>query len=390
MNRSDFARRWAPRVAALLLFPACAPAPAPAAPGAEPPPAARPVATAPAEPLRWGLVMHGGAGNIDPDMLAPERQAQYRATMEAALRAGHRVLEQGGESVDAVVAAITVLEDSPLFNAGKGAVFTHDGKNELDAAIMNGSTLAAGAVAGLHHVKNPIVLARQVMQQSPHVMLVGDGAEEFAKAQGVTLVAPGYFYTERRWQQLQRALEAEKKGHGPSAQREGGSDGLEPGEVKFGTVGAVALDRHGHLAAGTSTGGMTNKRTGRVSDSPIIGAGTYANAGCAISATGHGELFIRHTVAHDICARMQYQGQPLEAAASTVVMDVLAKAHGSGGVIAMDRAGHAAMVFNTKSMYRGHMGPDGVPAVAVFRDGETPSAGDDRGSAAPPGQATGS
>jgi beta-aspartyl-peptidase (threonine type) len=314
--------------------------------------------------------MHGGAGNIDPEMLAPDRQAKYRATMEEALRAGHRVLEQGGESVDAVVAAITMLEDSRIYNAGSGAVFNHDGKNELDAAIMDGATLAAGAVAGLHHVKNPIVLARQVMLRSPHVMLIGDGAEEFAKAQGLTLVDAGYFYTEHRWQQLQRALEAEKKPHGPSARQvpTGASEGLEPGEVKFGTVGAVALDRHGHLAAGTSTGGTTNKRAGRVGDSPIIGAGTYANPGCAVSATGHGEFFIRHTVAHDICARAQYQGQPLEAAARTVVMDVLAKAHGDGGIIAIDGAGHAAMVFNTKSMYRGQMGPDGAPTVAVFRD----------------------
>jgi beta-aspartyl-peptidase (threonine type) len=295
--------------------------------------------------------------------------------MEEALRAGHRILEQGGDSVDAVVAAIRVLEDSRIYNAASGAVFNHDGKNELDAAIMDGHTLSAGAVAGLHRVKNPIVLARQVMAKSPHVMLIGDGAEEFAKAQGVELVDPGYFYTDHRWQQLQRALEREKneknekKEHGPSSLRvpEGASEGLEPGETKLGTVGAIALDRHGHLAAGTSTGGMTNKRFGRVGDSPIIGAGTYANPGCAVSATGHGEFFIRHTVAHDICARVQYQGTPLEAAATTVVMDVLVKAHGDGGVIAMDGAGHAAMVFNTKSMYRGQIGPDGTPTFAVFR-----------------------
>jgi beta-aspartyl-peptidase (threonine type) len=303
-------------------------------------------------------------------MLAPDRQAAYRGAMEEALRAGHRVLAQGGESVEAVVAAITVLEDSPLFNAGKGAVFNHDGKNELDAAIMDGRDQAAGAVAGLHRVKNPIVLARRVMQRSPHVMLIGDGAEAFARAQGVELVDPGYFYTEHRWQQLQRALEKEQKEHGPSTQHvpAGASEGLEAGELKFGTVGAVAIDRHGHLAAGTSTGGLTNKRAGRVGDSPIIGAGTYASPGCAVSATGHGELFIRHTVAHDICARVQYQGTPLALAASTVVMDVLVKAHGDGGIIAMDSQGHFTMVFNTKSMYRGVMGPDGVSSFAVFRE----------------------
>ena len=338
-----------------------------------------PATTAQAAPTapRWGLVLHGGAGNIDAEMLTPERQAEYEATLAQALRAGHEVLAQGGESVDAVVAAITVLEDSPLFNAGKGAVFNHDGKNELDAAIMDGRTRAAGAVAAVHRVKNPIVLARQVMQRSPHVMLVGDGAEELAKAQGVELVDPSYFYTEHRWQQLQRALEAEKKEHGPSAARTpaegsavppGASEGLEPGELKFGTVGAVALDQHGHLAAGTSTGGMTNKRYGRVGDSPIIGAGTYASPTCAVSATGHGELFIRYVVAHDICARTAYQGVPLEAAANAVVMDELVKARGDGGVIAMDGEGHVSMVFNTKSMYRGFVGADGVPSVAVLRE----------------------
>jgi beta-aspartyl-peptidase (threonine type) len=316
------------------------------------------------------MVLHGGAGNIAPEMLAPERQAEYRATLQEALREGHRVLERGGESVEAVTAAITVLEDSPLFNAGKGAVFNHDGKNELDAAIMDGPTLAAGAVAGVHRVKNPILLARRIMERSPHVLLIGDGAEEFARAEGLALVDPGYFYTEHRWRQLHRALEAEKDGLVPSAQRPpaAASEGLEPGELKFGTVGAVALDRHGHLAAGTSTGGTTNKRAGRVGDSPIIGAGTYASPRCAVSATGHGELFIRYTVAHDICARMQYQGTPLAEAARVVVMEALVKAHGDGGVIAMDGEGHQAMVFNTKSMYRGAVGPDGVPTVAVFRE----------------------
>jgi beta-aspartyl-peptidase (threonine type) len=348
--------------AALVCSLACAPArsPAPASPDL-------PQKTPPA-PQPWGLVIHGGAGSISPEMLAPDRQAEYRATLEQALRAGHRILAGGGTSVDAVVAAITVLEDSPLFNAGKGAVFTHDGRNELDAAIMNGATLSAGAVAGLHHVKNPIVLARRVMEKSPHVMLIGDGAEVFAKAEGVELVDPGYFYTDLRWQQLQRALDAEKAKGGPQAQRvpAGASEGIEPGEYKLGTVGAVALDKQGRLAAGTSTGGMTNKRFGRVGDSPIIGAGTYAGAGCAVSATGHGEYFIRYTVAHDICARVAYQGASIDAAARAVVLDILPKAGGEGGVIAMDGRGRVAVVFNTKSMYRGTVGPDGAPAVAVF------------------------
>jgi beta-aspartyl-peptidase (threonine type) len=356
---------------ALATLPACAPVPDRASAG-KPASAPVPTARAPEPAARWGLVLHGGAGNIDREMLTPERQAEYGAKLEEALGAGHRVLASSGSSVDAVVAAITILEDSPLFNAGKGAVFNHDGKNELDAAIMDGRTLSAGAVAGVRRVKNPIVLARRVMDRSPHVMLIGEGAEVFAGAQGVELVDPRYFYTEHRWRQLERAIEAEKSGPLPSA-RSGGSEGLEPGELKFGTVGAVALDQQGRLAAGTSTGGMTNKRVGRVGDSPIIGAGTYANAGCAVSATGHGEFFIRHTVAHDICARHQYQGAPLEAAATTVVMDVLAQAHGDGGVIAMDAEGHVSMVFNTRSMYRGFVGPDGVPAVAVFKGALTPA-----------------
>lgn len=324
----------------------------------------------PVEAPRWGVVLHGGAGNIDLEALAPPRQAEYRATLEAALRAAHHVLEQDGTSVDAVTTAIVLLEDSPLFNAGKGAVFSHDGKNEMDAAIMDGRTLLAGAVASVHRVKNPILLARSVLENSPHVLLIGEGAEAFAKEQGMPLVDPSYFYTEQRWKQLERALKAEKQGRAPLSKRipNGSSEGLEAGEYKFGTVGAVALDKHGNLAAGTSTGGMTNKRAGRVGDSPIVGAGTYANQTCAVSATGHGEFFIRYTVAHDICARARYQGAPLEEAARAVVMDELVKAGGEGGVIAMDDRGHTALVFNTKSMYRGEMGPEGVPTVSVLSD----------------------
>ncbi|MCI0669668.1 MAG: isoaspartyl peptidase/L-asparaginase, partial [Myxococcaceae bacterium] len=231
------------------------------------------------------------------------------------------------------------------------------------------------AVAGLHRVKNPVVLARTVMEKSEHVMMIGEGAETFAKTQGVELVDPKYFWTEPRWKALQKAIEAEKKAPVPSAQLApaGTSEGLEAGEYKFGTVGAVALDKAGNLAAATSTGGMTNKRYGRVGDVPIIGAGTYASPGCAVSATGHGEYFIRYTVGKDICARMEYQGAPLERAADTVVMDVLVKAGGEGGIIAMDGEGHVTMPFNSKSMYRGYMGADGVPQVAVFKEALTPA-----------------
>lgn len=351
---------------------------------------------------KWGLVIHGGAGVISRENLTPEREAAMRAALTEALQAGHAVLSKGGRSLDAVTAAIRVLEDSPYFNAGKGAVFNHDGVNELDAAVMDGKTRMAGAVAGVHHIQNPIDLARLVMEKSPHVMMVGDGAEAFAQSQGVPLVDAKYFYTEERWQGLQRALEQERAKQGPSSPqpppsapstpprqetpaqppsapgqtppsepRPGAAltPGLDPitGDHKFGTVGAVALDQEGNLAAGTSTGGMTNKRFGRVGDSPIIGAGTYADERCAVSATGHGEFFIRYTVARDICARVEYQDLPLLEAANFVVHDVLVKAGGEGGIIAMDSQGHVAMPFNSSGMYRGYIGEDGTPSVAIFQ-----------------------
>lgn len=315
----------------------------------------------PGEP-RWGLVIHGGAGTLSREQLTPEREAALRAALGEALQAGHAILASGGSSLEAATAAVRVLEDSPYFNAGKGAVFTHEGKNELDAAVMDGTTRRAGAVAGLRHVKNPILLARAVMERSPHVMLVGEGAEAFAAQVGVELVAESYFFTEERWQGLQRALEKEKAQQGPSTAVPAADEG------KFGTVGAVALDRQGRLAAATSTGGMTNKRWGRVGDSPIIGAGTYASPRCAVSATGHGEFFIRYAVAHDICARLEYGGQPLEEAARTVVEQVLVQAGGEGGVIAMDAQGQVAMPFNSQGMYRGYMGPEGQALVAIFRE----------------------
>lgn len=330
--------------------------------------AAKASAPSSARKVQWGIVIHGGAGVISRETLTPEKEAAYREKLTEALQAGHAVLARGGTSLDAVGAAIRIMEDSPLFNAGKGAVFNHDGQNELDASIMDGQTLKAGAVAGLHHVKNPIELARKVMEKSPHVMMVGDGAEAFAKEQGVELVPAEYFRTEERWEQLQKALEKEKASQGQPPSSLGPSRDPATGEEKFGTVGAVALDQAGNLAAGTSTGGMTNKRYGRVGDSPIIGAGTYANARCAVSGTGHGEYFIRYTVARDICSRVEYLGQPLGEAASTVVMDVLVKAGGEGGIIAMDAQGHVAMPFNSPGMYRGYMGEDGTPHVAIFQE----------------------
>ncbi|HLL06536.1 MAG TPA: isoaspartyl peptidase/L-asparaginase [Myxococcaceae bacterium] len=318
---------------------------------------------APARPAQWGIVIHGGAGVILREHLTPQREAEVRAKLTEALEAGHAILARGGTSLDAVTAAIRILEDSPLFNAGKGAVFNHEGQIELDASIMDGRTRGAGSIAGVHHVKNPIELARRVMEKSPHVMMVGAGAEAFAKAQGVELVPREYFRTEERWQQLQRALEKEKAAPAqPSSMTPVNWDG------KYGTVGAVALDQAGNLAAGTSTGGMTNKRYGRVGDAPIIGAGTYADPRCAVSATGHGEYFIRYTVARDICARLEYLDLPLPEAASSVVMDTLVKAGGEGGVIAMDARGNVAMPFNSPGMYRGYMGMDGAPRVAIFKD----------------------
>jgi beta-aspartyl-peptidase (threonine type) len=321
----------------------------------------------------YGFVIHGGAGTLERSRMTAEREAAYRAALNQALLAGHAVLDRGGAGLDAVIAAITILEDSPLFNAGKGAVFTSAGTNELDASIMDGRTLKAGAVAGLKHIKNPIQLARMVMEQSPHVMMTGEGAETFARQQGVELVDEKYFYTEERWNTLQRQKEAEKekqKATPPqkSEQRRDPPDPLSQDEHKFGTVGAVCLDRAGNLTAGTSTGGMSNKRFGRVGDSPIIGAGTYANnLTCAVSATGDGEYFIRSVVAHDISAMMQYGGKSL-AEAADAVLEKVGKLGGGGGLVAIDRRGNIAMPFNTSGMYRGFVGADGRPQVSIFRD----------------------
>jgi len=313
------------------------------------------------------LVIHGGAGTITRASMTAESEKQYHEGLEASLRAGHAVLARGGTSLDAVEAAIRVMEDSPLFNAGKGAVFTHDGKNELDASIMDGKTKMAGSVAGVTIIKNPISAARAVMEKSKHVMMAGRGAELFATSVGLEIVDPSYFWTERRWKSLQRELLIEQE----QATKPRASVRDAAGS-KYGTVGAVALDSAGNLAAGTSTGGTTNKSFGRIGDAPIVGAGTYAaNEACAVSATGAGEYFIRWTVAYDIAALMKYRNMTVKAAAGEVVMRKLVQEGGpkaEGGVIALDRNGNFAMPFNTPGMYRGWIGPDGVPHVAIYKD----------------------
>jgi beta-aspartyl-peptidase (threonine type) len=308
------------------------------------------------------LVIHGGAGVIGRNELTPDREREFRAALEQALRAGHAALKQGGPSLDAVEAAIKVMEDSPLFNAGKGAVFTHEGRNELDASIMEGAGKRAGAVAGLTRIKNPISAARAVMEHSPHVLLVGEGADQFAISRKLEEVNPVYFWTPHRWKALQEALERE----GRDARARSGAS-RPAGDHPFGTVGAVALDRHGNLAAGTSTGGMTNKRYGRVGDSPIIGAGTYAdNATCAVSATGHGEVFIRYAVTHEISALMKYGKRTVQEAAREALKQMPTEEGGVGGVIALDAAGNAALEFDTEGMYRGTITEDGMITIGIY------------------------
>ena len=304
------------------------------------------------------LVIHGGAGVVRSEMTA-KTEADVRAALLKAVTKGYAELKSGKPALDAVTAAITVLEDDPNFNAGKGAVFTHDGHNELDSSIMDGSTLKAGAIAGVRTVRNPILLARSVMEKSEHVMMAGRGAEDFAKSIGTTLVDPSYFRTEKRWQQLQKALAEEKKGVAYTD--------METGK-HFGTVGAIALDKSGHLAAGTSTGGMTNKRFGRIGDSPVIGAGTYADANCAVSGTGWGEFYLRTVAAHSICMRVGLLKQPLAEAAEQVINKDIPKLGGDGGAIALGSDGSMAMPFNTDGMFRAWIGTDGVTHVAIYAD----------------------
>jgi beta-aspartyl-peptidase (threonine type) len=327
-------------------------------------PAVEPEAT-----IEWGLVMHGGAGTITPGNMTAELEAAYTAKMTEAMEAGHAVLAEGGAALDGVIATINILEDSPLFNAGKGAVFTADGSNSLDASIMDGATGNAGAVAGVTTVRNPITLARLVMDSSFHVLLSGAGAEEFARRHAVEMVDPEYFYTERRWQQLLDAQEAEAAEAAAEGTARSGPASREYGTVsKYGTVGVVALDRDGNLAAGTSTGGTTNKRWGRIGDSPIIGAGTFADASCGVSSTGTGEYFIRNVVAYDICARARYTGLTVAQSAHVMIMEQLeAQAPNLGGIIALDGDGNVVTTFNTPGMYRGWIGADGQARTAIYQ-----------------------
>ena len=333
------------------------------------------VATAqmPAHP--WAIVVHGGAGVIERKTMDPKTEARYRSSMAEALRLGVAVLDRGGTSLDAVETTIRFLEDDPSFNAGKGAVFTADGRNELDAAIMDGSTLKAGAVAGVTRTKNPISLARTVMEKSPHVMLISKGADDFAAAHGLTMVDPSYFFTERRWDDLVKQLKEEgrpiplRPANAPPPPAIPVAEFGLPQAHKYGTVGVVALDRMGNIAAGTSTGGIQAKQYGRVGDSPIIGAGTYAsNASCAISATGAGEFFIRLTVASEICSLVEYKGMSIQAASDDVIHRQLQAIHGDGGVIALTPDGKVAWSFNTPGMYRARQTEGGQPQVSIYAD----------------------
>lgn len=334
-----------------------------------------PAAAQPRPQARWTLVIHGGAGVIERGRMSAAQEAAYRAALNAALDRGSAVLSRAGSSLDAIEAVITGFEDDPLFNAGRGAVFTAAGRNELDAAIMDGATLNAGSVAGVTVVRHPIRLARAVMEHSPHVMMAGAGAEEFARQQGLEIVPPSYFFTERRWNDLIRTL---NERHEPIPPRPEGvppapapapSALIEDPTHRFGTVGVVAVDQAGNVAAGTSTGGTSGKRWGRIGDTPIIGAGTYAsNASCAVSATGTGEFFIRLTVAREICALVQYRGMRLQAAADEVIQRRLTAIHGDGGIIAVTPDGQAAWSFNTPGMYRAQASSGGDRRVAIYAD----------------------
>jgi beta-aspartyl-peptidase (threonine type) len=326
-------------------------------------------------------VVHGGAGVIERANLTPDMEAQYRAAMRRALATGGDILERGGTALDAVEAVIVEMEDDPLFNAGRGAVFTAEGANELDASIMDGRTRAAGSVAGLTRTRNPIRAARAVMEHSPHVMMVGEGAEAFARSRNIEEAPAAYFFTERRWQQLLQnlrrnnlAVPARPEGAPPAPPQQDERSSLAPDDHQFGTVGVVAFDTHGDIAAGTSTGGTTGKRWGRVGDAPIIGAGTYAQNGvCGVSATGTGEFFIRVGVARGICARMQFNGESAQEAADAVIAEVGATtnasgAAGDGGVIVLDGRGRHAFAMNTPGMYRAYLQSGGEPIVRIFAD----------------------
>ena len=314
------------------------------------------------ETKKIGLAIHGGAGTIERSSMTPEKEREYRAGLERALTAGYEILKRGGSSLDATEAVVRVLEDDPHFNAGRGSVFTSAGTNEMDASIMDGKTLKAGAVGGVQHIKNPINLARLVMEKSPHVMLDCAGAEAFAKANGIELVDQKYFFTQQRWDALQKMKAAEKNRASGA-----GKSFLITDQDRHGTVGAVAMDRDGNLAAATSTGGTTNKMPGRIGDTPVIGAGTYANnQTCAVSCTGDGEYFIRAAAAHEVSALMQYRGLKLQEAAQTA-LDIVKQLGGTGGLIAIDRNGDIALPFNTNGMYRGYVDPNGKFVVETSK-----------------------
>jgi beta-aspartyl-peptidase (threonine type) len=316
----------------------------------------------------FAIIIHGGAGTILKKNMTKEREAAYKEKLAAAIKVGHTILKNGGTSQEAVLKTIQVMEASPLFNAGKGAVFTNAGTNELDASFMDGKTLNAGAVAGVKNVKSPIELAIKVMTDSEHVMLSGDGASLFAKEQGLEIVAPSYFYTEQRFKALQKVKKSQNKKSEVSNKQAAFYDATIK-DSKFGTVGCVALDKNGNIAAGTSTGGMTNKRWGRIGDAPIIGSGTYANnLTCGVSSTGWGEYFIRSQVAYDISAQMEYQQKSLKEATKDVIQNKLTKLGGLGGVVALDKTGNMSFEFNTEGMYRASMDDQGTLIVKIYKE----------------------
>ena len=314
---------------------------------------------------KYVLVIHGGAGTILKSNMTTEKENAYKAKLTEALKAGYAEIQKGNSSVDAVAASIMIMEDSPLFNAGKGAVFTAEGTNELDASIMYGKNKSAGAIAGVHTIKNPIKTAIAVMQKSEHVMLSGVGAEQFAKDQNLEIVDPKYFWTKDRWDGLQKLKQKEASNTTKKISQNTLPESYEI-DQKFGTVGAVALDKTGNIAAGTSTGGMTNKKYGRIGDAPIIGAGTYANSQVGISATGWGEYFIRATAARTIAAKMEYQNKDIKTASQETI-DEIEKMGGDGGLIALDKNGNMAMPFNTAGMYRGSITEDGEIAIEIYK-----------------------
>lgn len=315
---------------------------------------------------KYVVVVHGGAGTILKKDMSPELEEQYRAKLKEALTQSYQKIKEGKSSLEAVEAAIVVMEDSPLFNAGKGAVFTSDGRNELDASIMYGKDKSAGAVAGVTVVKNPIKAAIAVMQKSEHVMMIGKGAEQFAKKEGLEIVNPKYFWTQHRWDALQKVKKAELKANQPNAMNNSHYPSYYWVDKKFGTVGCVALDRDGNISAGTSTGGMTNKKYGRVGDAPIIGAGTYADKNVGVSGTGWGEFYIRTSAARTVAAKYEYQNKDVKTATQEVMLEI-EKLGGDGGMIALDKNGNVAMTFNTEGMYRGTVTEDGEINIEIYK-----------------------